>query len=170
MVSKKIYIFVGIAGSGKTTLIQKFAEIYAIKKYDILKIMMPYIKKYGSVTERNRDILDKVVNEWINSFSRVEFDALEFAEGSFLPKIITALEGKDIVVIYCRCPLLLCMKRNKLRSRIVPEHYLRFQSRCKAAFYKKMQKKYHYRLITIDMRKDSQSCLRELLRAILNLN
>lgn len=164
--TKNVFIFVGVAGSGKTTLITEFAKKKRLKFYDILTVMKSYLLKYGSVTEKNKSILDEVVRKYVKSFLRKNFDILELATGGHLPEIINSLKDRKITVIYCKSPLTLCRKRNKERHRNVPEHYLKYQSQYKTAFYKKLQKELGFKLIRIDMKQSQRQCLMELLKKI----
>lgn len=162
----EVYIFIGIAGSGKSSLIKKFQSKTGLKSYDILKIMKPYIKKYGSVTEKNKSVLDEVVSKWVESFPKKRFDILELANGYYLPKVIEGLKKRKLVVIYCKCPLYICKQRNALRDRLVPPHFLKHQSKFKTSYYQKLSKKYDFELRIIDMKQDRASCLEQLLKKL----
>src|SRR3989344_5982132 len=123
-----VYIFIGPAGSGKTTLIEKFVQRTGLKVYDILNVMKPYLRKYGTVTYKNKHVLDRVVTEYVRSFNRKNFDILEFATGEYLPQMLRSLRNKEFFVIYCKCLLFICRKRMKMRERQVPDHYVKYQS------------------------------------------
>ncbi|MFC1685807.1 hypothetical protein ACFLZZ_02165 [Nanoarchaeota archaeon] len=168
MKKQKVFIFIGVAGSGKTELVKEFAKRKKLKFYDILDIMLSYIKKYGSVTEKDKSILKEVMGKYLKSFSKKKFDILEFALGSFLPKVVKALGDREVIVIYCNAPLKLCKERNKKRKRNVPEHYLKYQAQFKGPFYNKLKKSLDFELITIDMRQSPAVCLKELLIKVSN--
>lgn len=160
----KVYIFVGVAGSGKTTLIKKFTEKTGLINYDILEVMQPYLQKHGTVTERNKSVLDEVVSRFVESFSKRKFDILELANGYYLPQFLTALKDKEIIVIYCKCPLDICKKRNKERMRLVPDHYLKYQAQFDTPYYIKLKKKFNFQLVILDMKQDPSSLLIKLLK------
>jgi len=165
MEREKIYIFIGISGSGKTTLIERFIEKTGLIAYDILEVMQPYLAKYGSVTE-NTALLDEVVSKYVESFSHKKFDILEFANGHYLPQVLAALKDKEIIVIYCKCPLHVCKKRNKERTRLVPEHYMEYQAQFDTSYYEKLQKKCKTQLIIVDMQQEISSCVVNLIDQI----
>lgn len=165
-IPSKVFVFVGPAGSGKTTLIKKLVRQSGLKFYDIIDVMKPYLKKYGTVTEKNKCILNKVIDEYVNSFSKKKFDILEFATGEYVPKVLDYLNDKKVVLIYCNCPLAVCRKRMRLRERQVPNHYVRYQSKFKTPFYLKLMKKYKFKFVVIDMRKNVETCFNELFQKI----
>ncbi len=166
--TNKVYIFVGPAGSGKTSLIKKLVAKTGLKFYDVLKVMKPYLKKYGTVTEKNKKVLDRVVMDYVKSFSKKKFDILEFATGGYLPVVLQYLRNKEVIVVYSKCPLAICRKRMRTRSREVPDHYVKYQSKFKTAFYRKLMRTLDFKLIVIDMKKGEKECFKELMRRINN--
>ncbi len=144
------FVFIGPAGSGKSTLINQIIKDSKLKSYDILEVMTPYLKKYGPVTNENKDLLDKIVKEFIDSFQNKEFDIIELASGSYLPQVLEALKDQEVIVIYCSCPINLCRKRFELRKRIVPEQYLKYQHQFDKEYYHKLKEKYNFELIIIN--------------------
>ncbi len=159
----KVYIFIGVAGSGKSTLIKQFAQQKGLVSYDILDVMQPYLARYGSVTDKNQEILDEVVLSFVRSFPNRAFDILEFANGRYLPQILAGLKEKEIIVIQCYCPLNICKERNKLRIRQVPDHYLNLHAQFDTEFYQRLKDKFGFQLVIVDTTQSPQECLNSLM-------
>lgn len=156
------YVFIGPAGSGKSSIINQIIKDSKLIFYDILEVMTPYLKKYGSVTHENKDLLDKVVKEFIDSFRDKEFDIIELASGSYLPQVLEALKDQEVIVIYCSCPINLCRKRLKLRKRIVPDSYLKYQHQFNKEYYQKLKEKYNFELIIINTKNNIEKNIQKL--------
>ena len=140
------YIFIGPAGSGKTSLAERFCSEKNLVFYDILRVMLPYVKEHGSVTEKNKDVLDCVVSDFVATFEEEAFDVLEFATGGYLEQILSSLNG-NVSVVYCSCPLDVSLERNRSRERQVPEHYIKYQSQFGLAYYQALQERCSFRLL-----------------------
>ena len=149
MKSKK-YIFIGPACSGKSTLIGMLAKNNSLKYYDIIEVMLPYIKKYGFVTNKNKDVLDNVVDKFIKSFKGKDFDILEFATGEYLPKMLVALKDFDITVVYCMCSKDICNERMINRERKIPKHYLDYQFKFDSGYYNNLKEEFNFKLVVLD--------------------
>ncbi|MBS3073854.1 AAA family ATPase [Candidatus Pacearchaeota archaeon] len=147
---EKKYIFIGPAGSGKTTLINMLLKDKKFEVFDIIKVMKPYIEKYGFVTNKNKKVLDEVVDEFTKQLMNKNFDILEFATGLYLTQILKALRDNDVTVVYCKCSKRICVDRLVKRRRKIPQHYLDYQFKFGSSYYKKLNKRFNFKLVILD--------------------
>ncbi|NPE26750.1 deoxynucleoside kinase [Methanococcoides sp. SA1] len=146
--SDKKYVFIGPAGSGKTTRVKKLIEKYDLVFYDIFEIVKPYLEERDSITDK--ETLDEIVGKYVDSFEGRDFDVIELASGHYLPWILDTLKGNEVKVVYCRCSIDTCKERMKERGRSVPLSYLEYHHKFGEEYYRELQEKYGFELVVVD--------------------
>ena len=140
------YIFIGTSRSGKSTacreLLKKTGGIYL----DIVDYVYSFIKRENiSQLESNRDLLKIPYEELCKDLEKgKQWDILELASDFpeiFLPKVFS-ITKTPIRVVYCRCPLDICLKRNEQEERRVPEEIIYEQHKYDENYYRTLVSKY----------------------------
>jgi predicted kinase len=124
---KKAVLFIGLPGSGKTTIVNKVYGKYNIVSADIIKSTHPnYDQKHPellhqwSVKEaevKMIDLSDKGVNICMDSGG---------VNNSYSLRIMSMLKDKgyNLTLVYVDTPLNVCIERNKKRERNIPEYVI----------------------------------------------
>jgi predicted kinase len=124
---KKAVLFIGLPGSGKTTIVNKVYGKYNIVSADIIKSTHPnYARKHPellhqwSVKEaevKMIDLSDKGVNICMDSGG---------VNNSYSLRIMSMLKDKgyNLTLVYVDTPLNVCIERNKKRERNIPEYVI----------------------------------------------
>ena len=125
----KLFMLIGIPGSGKSTAAQKLSEIYNAPIYssdDIRKEL------YGDASVQDNpkkvfDILHKRIIEGLNKYSNVIYDATNIYSKyrkEFLESLPIDDARYNICIVLAERPDV-CIKRQSLRERQVPEEVIR---------------------------------------------
>jgi predicted kinase len=160
------YIFIGTSRSGKSAVAKKFAKRIDGVFVDVVDYVLGFIKKENLVqSECGSQMLKEPYKNLCRDLAKgKKWNVLEVASdapGENLPKIISALSVKP-VLIYCDCPLRICLERNSKSKRIVPEETISKQSRYTKDYYLRLAKKLKIRLIVLDSTQPIQEVFRSL--------
>jgi predicted kinase len=124
---KKAVLFIGLPGSGKTTIVNKVYGDYNIVSADIIKSTHtdydqkhPELLHQWSVKEAENnmiDLSDKGVDICMDSGG---------VNNSYSLRIMNMLKSKgyNLTLVYVDTPLNVCIERNEKRERNIPEYVI----------------------------------------------
>ena len=117
-------LFIGLPGSGKTTYIEKNIKGYKVVSADELKYSNPdYDPAHPDLIHQWSVIeAERLMNEYSDDGIGICMDS-GGVNNSYSLRIINMLKSKGyhVELIYINTPLDVCLERNRMRERFVPE-------------------------------------------------
>ncbi len=147
---KDRYLIVGTSRSGKSTLAKKINGVYL----DIFDYVEAYLQDANlSQSEPNIELLKKPYEMLCKDLGNGKaWDVLEIASDFpeiFIPKIISLSKPKP-TIIFCDCPLSICLDRNLKSLRHVPDNILVAQACYDQEFFQNLAHSLDTKLIVVN--------------------
>lgn len=124
---QKLFVMVGVPGSGKTVFAKELAEDIGAVHIDVNKVRYELTHNYSD-TKHHEEVFAKahaMMLDALEEGKNVIFDATSVsrkARKSILDYIPENLREKiEVIAVFINIPLEKSLERNKARSRIVPE-------------------------------------------------
>ena len=148
------YIIIGNSRSGKSTVGKTLAESFNGTFLDVVDYVLRFIKKNNLIqSEFGADLLKGPYEDLCRDLAKgKKWDVLEIASDypeEFLPKIISTTKFPT-KLIFCNCPLDVCLKRNKKCKRVVPVETIKNQNKHDESYYRDLAKNLKIQLIVLD--------------------
>lgn len=164
------YILTGTSRSGKTTLAKKLAEHIGGKYIDVAEYVLKYIKRNNLVQQEFSGPELKVpYGEMVRDIATGhQWNILEIASDwpeEFLPKIIHSY-SEPTTLIYCDCPLAVCLERNRRESRQVPENVIKAQAAYTSDFYRRLAETLNMELISVNTNQAADAVFEYVIRQL----
>lgn len=136
------YLIIGTSRSGKSTVAKNLLKQNGGTFLNIVDYVYDYIKREGIAQSETDFNLLKVPYEDLCRDLNMgkDWDILEVASdfpGIYVPKIVSTTTS-PVKLIFCQCPVEICLKRNRQEERIVPEEIIKNQNKYDENFYRKL--------------------------------
>lgn len=161
------YIFIGTSRCGKSTVGKNLAESLNGTFLDVVDYVLRFIKKNNLIqSEFGGDLLKGPYEDLCHDLTKgKKWDVLEIASDypeEFLPKIISTTEI-PVKLIFCNCPLDVCLKRNEKCKRVVPVETIKSQNKYDESYYRDLVENLRIQLIVLDSTQPPAKVFRNLL-------